>query len=210
MTKSSQKDKITPRKQGLQSRAQDTINVILEATTQLLSEKGLKSLSTNKIVEKAGVSIGSLYQYFPSKESILSFLIEKQFNKNTDELLKILEDIDLKETGLEAGIKKVIETYFLHLDKKAKIHQELLFSVISIEHLKFMLKNDQKMIDLFNKKLSHYENEIDSTHLEKKLFLLIYALKGIQFGILFSDKKYKLQDLINETAGLIFHFIKKK
>jgi AcrR family transcriptional regulator len=65
---------LNPRRQPRQQRSADTIAVILEAATQILQTRGLEAFNTNAIAERAGVSIGSLYQYFPGKESILAAL----------------------------------------------------------------------------------------------------------------------------------------
>ena len=56
----------------LQRRAQETVEVILRATTQILSRDGLDRVTTNRVAEKAGVSVGSLYQYFPNKEALVA------------------------------------------------------------------------------------------------------------------------------------------
>jgi len=66
-----------PRKQPRQARAQATVDAILHATAQLLRSEGSARLTTNRIAERAGVSIGSLYQYFPNKEAVLGALRER-------------------------------------------------------------------------------------------------------------------------------------
>ena len=66
--------KLSARKKPSQNRSQKTVNKILDATRQLLGEKGVGNLSkitTNHIARDAGVSVGSLYQYFPNTEAIL-------------------------------------------------------------------------------------------------------------------------------------------
>ena len=60
------------KKQPLQDRAKYTVGVIKEAAAHILREQGLQGFTTNKVAERAGVSIGSLYQYFPSKESLIA------------------------------------------------------------------------------------------------------------------------------------------
>ncbi len=60
-----------PRKLPTQSRSKATVDAIIEAATHILREQGLQALSTNKVAEMAGVSIGSLYQYFPNKDAIM-------------------------------------------------------------------------------------------------------------------------------------------
>ncbi len=60
-----------------QERARQTVAAILEAAAQLIAEDGYDATSTNRIAARAGVSIGSLYQYFPNKEAILVGLLEQ-------------------------------------------------------------------------------------------------------------------------------------
>ena len=56
----------------LQRRSRETVEVILRATAQILSREGLAHLTTNRVAERAGVSVGSLYQYFPDKEALVA------------------------------------------------------------------------------------------------------------------------------------------
>jgi hypothetical protein len=53
----------------------ETVNVILEASARILELEGLRGFNTNTVAAKAGVSVGSLYQYFPNKDAILVALI---------------------------------------------------------------------------------------------------------------------------------------
>jgi AcrR family transcriptional regulator len=66
-----------PRRTPTQVRAAVTVEAILEAARELIARDGFKSLSTNTVARRAGVSVGSLYQYFPNKTSILGALIER-------------------------------------------------------------------------------------------------------------------------------------
>jgi AcrR family transcriptional regulator len=64
------------RRQPKQQRAQETVGVVLEATIKVLGREGVDAVTTNRIAETAGVSIGSLYQYFPDKHAIFDALQE--------------------------------------------------------------------------------------------------------------------------------------
>ena len=68
----------TPRRLPKQSRARATIDAILEATAQILEKEGEAAFNTNRIAEKAGVSIGTLYQYFPDKQAILREIARRE------------------------------------------------------------------------------------------------------------------------------------
>ena len=69
-------DALRPRKQPLQARSRDTVDVILKAAARLLAAKGYAATTTNHIAEHAGVSIGSLYEYFPNKDALLVALMD--------------------------------------------------------------------------------------------------------------------------------------
>jgi len=66
----------TPRKRPLQARSKDTVDTILNATARILVKRGFDGLTTNAVAAQAGVSIGSLYQYFPNKEALVSALLD--------------------------------------------------------------------------------------------------------------------------------------
>ncbi len=77
---STDKTAINPRKRPRQARAAATFDAILEAAARILEKDGFDCVNTNAVAELAGVSVGSLYQYFPTKESILAELV--RFNRN--------------------------------------------------------------------------------------------------------------------------------
>lgn len=64
------------RKNPRQQRSRQTVAAAIEAAEQLIAERGWQRLTTNHVAERAGISIGSLYQYFDSKEDLLAALIE--------------------------------------------------------------------------------------------------------------------------------------
>jgi AcrR family transcriptional regulator len=68
---------IHPRKAPRQERSRELVEWILAAATRILAADGLAGLTTNRVAEVAGISVGSLYQYFPNKEAIVVALIER-------------------------------------------------------------------------------------------------------------------------------------
>lgn len=69
--------RLKPRKTPVQGRSKATCDAVLEAAARILVEEGRSALTTNRIAERAGVSVGSLYQYFPGKEAIVAELIRE-------------------------------------------------------------------------------------------------------------------------------------
>jgi AcrR family transcriptional regulator len=69
------KNTLKARKVPGQARSQETVSIILEASARILESDGLRGFNTNAIAERAGVSVGSLYQYFSNKDAIVLALI---------------------------------------------------------------------------------------------------------------------------------------
>jgi len=69
------KPPLHPRKSASQQRSRATVDSLVEATARILVREGFDKASTNRIAEVAGVSVGSLYQYFPSKEALVAEVI---------------------------------------------------------------------------------------------------------------------------------------
>ncbi len=77
-----------PRRQPVQARAAQTVDAICEATMQLLLRHGAAQLTTIRVAERAGVSVGTLYQYFPNKEALLHALVAQHLRRITEVLKK--------------------------------------------------------------------------------------------------------------------------
>jgi len=70
-----------PRKTPVQARAAVTVDAISEATIQVLLSHGADRLTTTRVADRAGVSVGTLYQYYPNKQSLLFAIMEDHFEK---------------------------------------------------------------------------------------------------------------------------------
>ena len=72
---------LQPRKKPVQARSAVTVEAISEAAIQVLLSNGVERLTTTRVAERAGVSVGTLYQYYPNKESLLFAVLEDHLNK---------------------------------------------------------------------------------------------------------------------------------
>jgi AcrR family transcriptional regulator len=93
------------RKRPEQKRSKATFAVILEAAARILAAAGPEGLTTNRIATKAGVSVGSLYQYFPNKEAIARALMEREIDNAESVRPVILDDL---ETPLERRVEALV------------------------------------------------------------------------------------------------------
>ena len=83
---------IATRKQPQQARSTELVAAILQAATQVLAREGATRFTTARVAEKAGVSVGSVYQYFPNKAAILFRLQADEWIQTTEMLRRILEN----------------------------------------------------------------------------------------------------------------------
>jgi AcrR family transcriptional regulator len=101
---------VQPRKRPVQARSRKTVEDILAATAQVLVARGFDGLTTGAAAERAGVSIGTLYQYFPNKESLVDGLVQGHVADllwAIDQALAASADVSLNESVpalVQAGI----------------------------------------------------------------------------------------------------------
>jgi AcrR family transcriptional regulator len=100
---------LEPRKSPVQKRSAGTVEAVLEAAARILERVGLAGYNTNAIAERAGVSIGSLYQYFPGKDAVTAALIERE----TATLLIDIAGVSLAESYKD-GIRRIIQAAVAH------------------------------------------------------------------------------------------------
>jgi AcrR family transcriptional regulator len=86
--------RLTPRKLPKQPRSEATVQAVLEAAAQVFERHGYAAGTTNRIAERAGVSIGTVYQYFPNKDAILVALVHQHLAESTAALQPHLDRLN--------------------------------------------------------------------------------------------------------------------
>lgn len=109
-----------PRRQPRQARSRATVDLILEATTQILEQDGMEAINTNYIAFRAGISIGSLYQYFPGKQALL-----QELNRRYRQTLSSSYDRVLAKVGsqsLELSLAEAFQSLIGCLVAHQRLH----------------------------------------------------------------------------------------
>jgi AcrR family transcriptional regulator len=104
-----------PRKKPIQGRSKATVEAILEGTIRVLLDEGFETLTTTRVAEVAGVGVGTLYQYFPAKESLLFALLEREMATLEAELVAAIAAT--QHQSLEARVTATLDALVRH--KKA-------------------------------------------------------------------------------------------
>lgn len=111
------------RRKPSQERSRQVVEALLDATGQVIAERGLAQTTTNHIAARAGVSIGSLYQYFANKEELLAALLDKlvdDLGQAVDRGVPLLLEADLKTM-----VRGLLQAGFAFLRSNERLYLEL-------------------------------------------------------------------------------------
>ena len=115
--------RLEPRKKPVQRRSKVTVEQILIAAAQVFEARGYAAGTTNRIAERAGVSVGTLYQYFPSKEAVAVALLEGHISETTRKLHEWVGHMVSKRHGLHAALLDYVRGIMaVHEDKPRLQH----------------------------------------------------------------------------------------
>jgi AcrR family transcriptional regulator len=92
-------ESLSPRKKPQQRRSRVTIDTLFEATIQVLLANGLDKITTIQIADRAGVSIGTLYQYFPNKRALLAAVVKRHVSGVVDATIDACKPVHGKTIG---------------------------------------------------------------------------------------------------------------
>jgi AcrR family transcriptional regulator len=123
---------LTPRKQPRQARSLATVSAIFEATIQVLVSDGPRRLTTTRVAERAGVSIGSMYQYFPHKQALFYALNERYLVR----LAERIETTCLAQHGavLADMVEALVKTYWVAKTERPEVTRALYKSVAELDN----------------------------------------------------------------------------
>ncbi len=120
------RSRLKPRRTPVQGRSRETVDAVLDAAAQVFERYGYAAGTTNRIAERAGVSVGSLYQYFPNKDAILVALTERHLERGTLRLAPLaLAFAQEDPPPVHEGLERLVETMVaLHADAP-RLHRVL-------------------------------------------------------------------------------------
>lgn len=168
---------IIPRKLPQQDRSRMTVEAILEATTHILTEEGYDKANTNRIAERAGISIGSLYQYFPNKESLMAALMEQHSN----EIAALVESKlqNLFDVPPEVAIPELIRAVIAAHASNPCLHQVLNEEIPRSERPQQMQTADERIVELLRAYLTQWRDRIHPQNFEMSVFILSRTVESL-------------------------------
>jgi AcrR family transcriptional regulator len=195
------------RKQPQQARAQETVRAILEATVQILDREGLDAATTTRIAEVAGVSIGSLYQYFSHRDAILKALQDREFERTLAMMQRVLADANLGEAPektVSDALRSLAELY----TTSPGLHRVLAIEGLRVAKAEHVHAFDLRVIDLVRHFLSATKAPIARRNLEAAAFIVYQSVRATMLAYLLERPPgLDAEGLTEELAELVTGYL---
>lgn len=199
-----------PRKQAVQNRSRMTVDALVEATARILVKEGFDKASTNRIAQEAGVSIGSLYQYFPSKEALVAAVIDRH-----NEQLMLVVRAALREVAsqpIEQAVRRLVAVAIEAHRIDPKLHRVLTEQIPRTGRLEDVEAFNREAHASFRDYLTHHKDEISCANVDLAAFICVTTIEALTHtaalhapAILPDDM---VETLIEEATRLVVGYLR--
>ena len=198
-----------PRKNASQERSRATVDALIEATARILVKEGFDSASTNRIAEQAGVSVGSLYQYFPSKEALVAAVIER----HKRDIMRVARGTLAKVEG--QSLKQAMRTLIVAAMQAHRLdpglHRVLAEQMPRTGGLGNVEVFNPENYALFKAYLERHRHEIRAVDLDLAAFVCVTSIEALTHTAVlhhaadFSEQA--LQALVDEATRMLVRYL---
>lgn len=199
-----------PRKYASQERSRATVDALIEATARILVEEGFDKASTNRIAEKAGVSVGSLYQYFPGKEALVAAVMQR----HERELMRVVRGalLEVEELPIEQAVRRLVTAAIEAHRVDPKLHRVLAEQVPRSERLESVEAYNREAHALFRAFLEARCDQFREVDLELATFVCATSIEALTHTAVLhhSDRRSDeaFGELVEEATRLVVGYLR--
>jgi AcrR family transcriptional regulator len=205
----SNKPSDSQRKLPQQGRSKALVEAILEATVRILSKLGSQEVTTKKIADLAGVSIGSLYQYFPNKESVLAALMDVAMKNNAVEVQKKIEEIGGKtmKESTDILVDFALEQFLAERQKNREIFRH----APELGRIPSMLKLRQLVVHRLAEEMEKHHPGREPAEYRRVCFIAVNSMMGVIHTMLYDDtQNYSMEELSMELKSMLNAYVERR
>jgi len=199
-----------PRKRASQSRSRATVDALIEATARILVRDGFDKASTNRIAAEAGVSVGSLYQYYPTKEALVRAVIER----HTADLTRMARQAvaEVERLPLEAGVRRLVAAAIAAHRLDPDLHRALAEQIPRVGALEGVEVFNRENYGLFRAYLDRHRDEVRAPDLDLAAFVCVTAIEALTHNAVL-HRPQALADsavgaLVDEASRLVLGYLR--
>jgi AcrR family transcriptional regulator len=198
-----------PRKNASQDRSRATVDALVEATARILVREGFDKASTNRIAAVAGVSVGSLYQYFPGKEALVAAVIER----HNQELMQLVRGALAEVTSLpiEKAVRRLVAVAIEAHRIDPKLHRVLAEQIPRTGRLENIEAFNREAYALFRAYLEGHSDELRTVDLGVAAFVCATSIEALAHTAvlhrseMLSDEA--VETLVDEATRLVVGYL---
>ncbi len=166
-----------PRKSATQDRSRATVDALIEATARILVRDGFERASTNRIAAAAGVSVGSLYQYFPGKEALVAAVIARHNRQLMQIVGRALAEV--AEQPLGPAVRALVAAAIAAHRVDPQLHRVLAEQTPHIAGAETVGALTQETYDLFRAFLERRRADLRPADLDLAAFVCVTAIEAL-------------------------------
>jgi AcrR family transcriptional regulator len=198
----------SPRKKASQERSRATVCALIEATARILVREGFDKASTNRIAAMAGVSVGSLYQYFPSKEALVAAVIER----HQQEIMQVVrgELAQAASQPIEQGVRTLVAVAVKAHRIDPKLHRVLAEQIPRVGKLEKVETFSRENYALFKAYLQSRRDEIRVADLELAAFVCVTSIEALTHTAVLHYETVSedaMEALVDEATRLVVGYL---
>ena len=200
-----------PRKRASQERSRATVDALIEATARVLVREGYDNASTNRIAEVAGVSIGSLYQYFPSKEALVAAVIDRHAQQVAQVTRKAV--VKMAASPIEAAAREFVSVAINAHRVNPKLHAVLSEQIPRVGRLENIEANLREGYTLVRGYLEARRDEIDVADLDLAAFMCVTVVEALTHAAVIRRPDIlageKASEFVDEVTDLLVRYLRR-
>ena len=199
-----------PRKQASQQRSRATVDALIEATARILVREGFDAVSTNRIAEQAGVSVGSLYQYFPGKEALVAAVIDRHHR----ELMQVVRGAlaEVASDPIEEAVRKLVAVAIKAHRVDPKLHRVLTEQIPRTGRLEKVETFSRENYALFRAYLERHRDEVRAVDLGLAAFVCVTSIEALTHSAVLHHPEVlsgeAIAGLIDEATRLVVGYLR--
>jgi len=199
-----------PRKNASQERSRATVDALVEATARILVKEGFEKASTNRIAEIAGVSVGSLYQYFPSKEALVAAVIDR----HNEEIMGIVRSalIEVADMPIDKAVRKLVTIAIEAHRIDPKLHRVLAEQIPRTGQLKDVEAFNREVHALVRTYLESRRNEMRKIDPALATFICVSAIEAVAHNTVLKHAEMltekTVRTLVDETTRMVVGYLR--
>ncbi|MBH5397888.1 TetR family transcriptional regulator [Bradyrhizobium sp. CNPSo 4010] len=200
----------TPRKKASQQRSRATVEALVEATARILVREGFEKASTNRIADVAGVSVGSLYQYFPSKEALVAAVIDR----HNEAIMRLVRAAfaEVADLPIEKAVRRLVTVAIEahHIDPD--LHRILAEQIPRSGHLAEVEAYSHEIHALVRAYLERHRKDMRKIDPALAAFMCVSTIEAIAHNTvlngaeMLSEKMVKV--LVDETTRMVVGYLR--